>query len=336
MKIIWLIAFIFVCQSYAQQSDFNHIDFRKADNIALALKNEKLDNLSDLSYNLTHDLKTDVEKFRAIYLWVCTNIENDYSQYLKNERKRNRYKKDTVKLYNWNNQLKQDVFKRLLKSNKTICTGYAFLVKKLADFANLDCDIVHGYGRTSTTDIEKLDKPNHTWNAIKLNDKWYLCDPTWASGIQNAETLEFTFQYNDGYFLAEPKLFAVNHFPTESKWLLYNENTPTFNDFLNAPVIYGNAYKNLKSHNTPKLLHNSIKKHETIVFEYELLNTIDGKAVSLLIDNGHNTKTIKPTTTTVTNTTLVLKHEFKTTGFYDVHLMINDEYISTYTFEVKS
>ena len=98
MKIIWLIAFIFVCQSYAQQSDFNHIDFRKADNIALALKNEKLDNLSDLSHNLTHDLKTDVEKFRAIYIWVCTNIENDYSQYLKNERKRNRYKKDTVKL----------------------------------------------------------------------------------------------------------------------------------------------------------------------------------------------------------------------------------------------
>lgn len=335
MKINWLIVLVLVCQVNAQQSDFKHIDFRKADSTALVFKNEKLDNLPILSYNLTNHLNSDVERFRAIYLWICTNIKNDYSLYLKNERRRKRFKNDPHKLNEWNNQLKKDVYKKLLKSNKTICTGYAFLLKKLSELANLDCEIVNGYGRTSSTEIDKLISPNHSWNAIKLNNKWYLCDPTWASGSQNAETLEFVFQYNDGFFLAEPELFSINHFPIESNWVLHDNNEQSFSEFLKAPVIYGNAYKNLKQHNAPKLLYNIVKKHENIIFEYELQNSIKVDTVTFLIDNGYNTKTIKPTYTQVDKNSLVLGYKFNTTGMYDVHVLIGDDLISTYTFQVK-
>ena len=40
--------------------------------------------------------------------------------------------------------------------------------------------MVNGFGRTSAVDFSKLTMPNHTWNAVNLNNKWYLCDPTWA------------------------------------------------------------------------------------------------------------------------------------------------------------
>ncbi|WP_250433171.1 transglutaminase domain-containing protein [Hanstruepera flava] len=333
IKLVFIL--LFVSPSYAQISDFKNTDFRKADSLALAYKGAELTNLLLLSKKLTTNLNTDVEKFRAIYMWVCTNIENDYSLYLKYERKSKRYQNDSLEFNLWQADFKKTVFKTLVEDQKTICTGYAYLVKKLANLAGLECELIHGYGRTSTTDIDKLHVPNHSWNAVKLNNKWYLCDPTWASGKQNAETFGFTFQYNDGYFLAEPKLFAVNHFPADTKWLLLGENPPTFTDFLNAPVIYGKAYTNLKQHNAPQFLNNTVKKHETVTFEYELLSTINCEAVKLIITNGHNNKTIRPNSTTLTNTSLVLEHEFTTTGFYDVHVLIGNDLISTYTFEVK-
>lgn len=337
MKTVKLVFILFfVSQFYAQQSDFNHINLKKADSIALACKDDGLTNLSLLTNKLTAHLETDVEKFRAIYMWVCTNIENDYSLYLQYERKNKRFKNDSLKFSTWQADFKKTIFRTLLEDQKTICTGYAYLVKRLANLAGLECELIHGYGRTSTTDIDKLLGPNHSWNAVKLNNKWYLCDPTWASGKQHAETFGFTFQYNDGYFLAEPKLFAVNHFPADTKWLLLDENPPTFTDFLNAPVIYGKAYTNLKQHNTPQFLNNTVKKHETVVFKYGLLNAINCEAVKLVITNGRNNKTIRPNSTTLTNTSLVLEHEFTVTGFYDVHVLIGDDLISSYTFEVKS
>jgi transglutaminase/protease-like cytokinesis protein 3 len=331
-----VILFLFACQSYAQIADFNHIDFKKADSIALTCKNEELYNLPLLSHKLTSNLNTDVERFRAIYIWVCTNIKNDYPLYLHYERKNKRFKNNNLKYNNWQSGFKKTVFKTLLEDHKTICTGYAYLLKTLANLAGLDCELIHGYGKTSTTDIENLDSPNHTWNAIKLKNKWYLCDPTWASGLQNPTTFEFNFQYNNGYFLAEPKLFAVNHFPVNSKWLLLNDNLPTFADFLNAPILYRKAYTNLKLHNSPKSLYNAVKKYDSVIFEYELKNSINCQDVRLIIDNGHSNKTIRPSSTTLTNTSLVLEHEFNSTGFYDVHVLIGDDLISTYTFEVKS
>ena len=331
----FLISFIFVCPIFAQQSDFSHIDFTQADRNALSCKNEKLNNLPQLINKLTDGLPTEAERFRAIYLWVCTNISNDYSLYLKNERKRRKYKNDSLKLSHWNSQLNKVIFHKLLKNKKTICTGYAYLVKKLADLANLNSEIINGYGRTSTTNIDELNSPNHSWVAIELNGKWYLCDPTWASGIQNASTLQFTFQYNDGYFLSNPELFAVNHFPVEKRWFLLEGNTPTYNAFLEAPVIYGKAYENLMAITSPKKMHQTITKHDKVSFTFLLQKPIAQKEISLLIDNGHKTRKTKPTSTSIKGHTLTLEHKFNSNGFYDVHVYFGEDLISTYTVKVE-
>lgn len=337
MKTLQYIFFILIVgHTQAQISDFKSINFKKADSIALSYNSEELTNLPELSHKLTTKLDTDVERFRAIYRWVCSNIANDYNLYLKNHSKRQRFKDDSLKREAWNTKFRQQLFKKLLNKKRTICTGYAYLVKLLANFSNIECEIVQGYGRVSTTNIEKLDLPNHSWNAVKLNGKWYLCDPTWASGIPNLETNQFTFNYNNGFFLAEPELFAVNHFPIESKWWLLKNNTPTFKDFLNAPVIYGSAYKNLELHSAPKQMHLNIKLSEKVAFKYKLKEGLGASNVSLLIDNGYNQRRVKPTSTKVNGKVLSIEQQFNKLGFYDVHFYIGDNLISTYTVDVKN
>lgn len=330
----FLIAFALECQ--AQLADFKTVNFHKADSIALAYKNETLTNLPELSHKLTAGLDTEVERFRAVYLWVCTNIANDYKLYLKNDRKRQRFKADTLLLENWNNQFKKLSFKKLLRQNRTICTGYAYLVKELSSLANLQCEIIQGYGRTSTTDPENLDIPNHTWNAVLLNGKWYLADATWASGIPHPETNRFVFQYNDGFFFPDPKLFAVNHYPVDKKWLLLDDaDKPTFEHFLEAPILYNEAYNYLKTLDSPKTMHHLVKKNETVNFQYKLLKSIDTDQIHLLIDNGSKTRKVRPATITLKNNTLSFEHSFSNTGFYDLHIFIEGNLVLTYTFRVK-
>jgi len=331
----YVLVLFFALQSNAQISDFDHIDFKKADSIALECKDEGLHNLPKLAYRLTSNLETDAERFRAIYMWVCTNIKNDYSLYSKNLRKRKRFETDTIKLQNWNDKVKKTIFSNLLKNKKTICTGYAYILKEISTLAEIKCEIINGFGRTSTINIETLNTPNHSWNAVLLNDKWYLCDPTWASGIPNPKTNRFQFSYNDGFFFPNPELFAVNHFPAQEKWTLLQRNTPSFQSFLDSPILYGKAYQNLSLHEAPNTMHTTIKKHEKVTFEYQLKKHIASENISLLIDNGFSSTKVKPTSMSINKQHLILEHQFNTIGFYDVHFYIDNDLISTYTVDVK-
>ncbi|MDO1501567.1 transglutaminase domain-containing protein [Winogradskyella maritima] len=330
----FLLLFIIAFQVQAQQSDFETINFSKADKLALKCKNESLKNISNLASCLTDGLTTGVERFRAVFKWVTANISNDYSAYYRNKRKRKRYQSDSTKLNIWNDDFKKVMISNMIKHRKTICTGYAYLVQQLAEASGLECEIVHGYGRTSMTSEEDLQFPNHSWNAVKLNGKWYLADPTWASGIPDPESNRFTFDYNDGLFLTNPKLFAVNHHPIDQKWALLNES-PSYDDFLNAPILYGNAYRKLNVIEAPLQFHHDINKNESVTFEYELASTLDKDALRFSIDNGIETKTVKPDSYETKDNLMTATYTFHNVGFYDVHLLLENSLISTHTVRVR-
>ncbi len=217
---ILLQLFIFILPLNAQQSDFDGINFFRADYIANQLKGEELYNLPILAHNLTSPLKTEVERFRAIYYWVCHNIRGEYNLTHKNDRKLKKFKNDSEALRLWNNQFKKEVFTRLLLKKETLCTGYAYLIKELSNLAGLECEIIYGYSQENNVKIENLNSPNHSWNAIKLNGKWYLCDATWSSGFQDMSTSMFEFEFADSYFLMEPSEFAKSHRPMNEEWRL--------------------------------------------------------------------------------------------------------------------
>jgi len=333
-KIKTIIILLFSISSYAQIDDFTAIDFTKADSIAIHYTGEKLDNLPLLTHNLTANLQSDVAKFRAIYTWVSTNIDGDHGSAAKNQRKRKKLINDSNALNDWNDKFKIQVFRKLLKDKRTICTGYAYLVKELATIADIECKIIDGYGRNIDNNIGELSIPNHSWNAVFLNDKWYLSDATWSSGYTQLPAYEFVSNYNDGYFLAEPKLFAKSHYPLEEQWLLIKKK-PSLEDFLYGPLVYGDTFKNSITPVSPATMYIETLKSSNVTFTLEVSKSFKIEELELEISNGSTGRKAMPIKTSINSNILTFDYQFKGAGRYDFHIKLKDDVVVTYLIKVK-
>ncbi len=333
------IAFVFWLSfyfSFAQRSDFNDINFKKADSVAKIYKGESLKNLPVLTYNLTAPLDTDVEKFRAIYTWVSSNIENDYTSYVKIRNKRKRFVGNRQAFLDWNNSITPKVFSRLLNERKTACTGYSYLVKEMANLAGFNCEIIDGYGRTPTLLLKEDSAPNHSWNKIEINNKWYICDATWSAGqtILEDGNPRFELDYFDGYFLAEPELFAKNHFSIKKEEIQLND-TENFTAFIEGPVIYKEAFLAPIIPISPQKMNIYINKGEVVTFKLNALDNFKEENFQLQINIGSRQKIIQPKILRNQNE-ISLVHRFEKKGLHDVHILIDDELVVTYVVKVKN
>lgn len=334
IKSLWIYLLILSGTVQAQQADFEKVDFSRADSIAALYKGEKLNNLPFLAHKLTTPLSSRVEQFRAIYTWVSTNIKSDYDYYNQNKSKRQKLNHDKQALEAWNNSFKLKVFKKLLKEQKTVCTGYAYLIRELASLADINCKIIDGYGRTVANNIGGEGIPNHSWNAVQLNNKWYLCDATWSSGYFIVPDNQFIADYNDGYFLAEPELFVKSHYPLDTAWILM-DNKPKLSEFLNAPLIYKYAFNYQMIPVAPSVMSMQIAKNESVTFVFKTTDSIEVNDISIELIEGANVTNIKPDITHSKEGLLELKYKFERLGHYDVHIQVAEKKIVTYTIKVK-
>jgi len=334
MRTIAIIGIILSCccvNSEAQVRDFPGIKFTRADSIADALYNHSLKDLGLLSHNLTDGLNTDVEKFRAIYRWVCGNISYDYNSFSINKEQRSKLK-DPQELATWNKQIRATIYKNLVEHRKTVCTGYAYLVKELANHAGLNCEIVDGYGRNAQANVRGPAQPNHSWNAVRLNNKWYLCDPTWSSGLYDTEQHAFIKQYNDTYFLADPSLFIRNHYPLDTKWIL-NRYDVTLNDFLKGPLVYNTIYKHNLNRVSPNTFDIEVAKGEAAPFSFAKDHQSEKSRIELTI--GRSGTLITPNISQDADGLYRFNHKFNTKGRQMMHILIDGEYAYTYSVTVK-
>ncbi|TWO32754.1 hypothetical protein E1J38_007760 [Seonamhaeicola sediminis] len=333
MRKLIVLSFLFGLKLFSQATDFKHISFEKADNVAKQFNGASLQNLPILVHQLTSNLDTDVEKFRAIYTWICLNIKNDHGNHVLNLRKRKKFQNDTVALQNWNNQFREKVLRNLKKHKKTICTGYTYLLQELSLLAGLNCKMVHGYGRTVLSNIDELSIPNHSWNVIELNNKWYLTDPTWSSGFFHIDEGYFVANFNDGYFLTDPELFVKSHYPLESLWKL-TRNSFTIEDFLNGPLVYGNAFKyGVKPIGLSKMKL-EVLQNDRLSFRFEVPEDFDINALELLVGSNSNNSPIEVFQLNSGNRIVEFENTFKRRGFYDVHLKLGEDLLVTYTVKV--
>jgi transglutaminase/protease-like cytokinesis protein 3 len=331
-QILSLFIILLVIVVNAQQSDFASVDFSRADTNAKRNESASLANLPILAYNLTSNLKTEVEKFRAIYTWVSNNIKADPTQEKIITKKRKYFKNDSLGYIRWNNEFLKINFEKLRKRKKTICTGYAYLIKELCSFVNIECEIINGFGRTVNTNVHKLEFGNHSWNAVKLEGKWYLCDPTWSSGYYDANSI-FKSVYNDGYFLADPLLFARNHYPFEKKWLL--DSTLLNQPFTLMPLIYNETFKHQIMPLTPETMTVEVKKGAVVTFSFKSLNNQEVTNVALVQFDGALESGFKIFDIKTDGPITSFKKKFKYKGSYDVHLKANNDVIATYVVNVK-
>lgn len=174
--------------SFSQYSEFDSVDFSKADSIAELYSEFDLRNQKNLAELLTKDLTTDVQKFRSIFKWITLNISYDLVLYRESTSKELQYKFRKNKLEHWRKHFNKKVLKTLVKHKRSICSGYSLLLQSLCAHTNIQCEVIEGYGRTTNTPIGS-GRINHAWNAVNLNGNWHLCDATWASGYTTKKLL---------------------------------------------------------------------------------------------------------------------------------------------------
>ncbi len=215
-----------------------------------------------------------------------------------------------------------------------MCTGYAYLVKELATHAGLSCVIVDGYGRNSQANVRGPGQPNHSWNAVGLNDKWYLCDPTWSSGGMTYKQHAFLKQYNDSYFLADPSLFIRNHYPLDSDLDAHPSYNITLEEFLKRPLAYNTIYKHNLNHVSPNTFDIEVRKGEAARFSLGKEHGFQESRIELSI--GRSGIVVTPKTVSQAADGLYLfDYTFHTKGRQMMHVLVDGEYAYTYSVNVR-
>ena len=176
----------------------------------------------DLMKNKTSNL-SQIEKSYVIFIWICENIAYDADSY---------FSGDDVDcspegVYN---------------SGISVCSGYSRLFKDFSDYLGLEVECVSCYAKgVSYQPGQMLNKTDHEYNVIKLDNKWYPIDSTWGAGHID-DNRRFVKSYNEFYFLANPELLIKTHFPEDEKWQLTKKRY-TLEEFLKWPLVKNYFYK---------------------------------------------------------------------------------------------
>jgi hypothetical protein len=162
-----------------------------------------------LARTLTQGAATDSAKARAIYRWITENIGYDWEAY----RRR---------------QPPASAPEEVLRTRLAVCEGFSRLYRALCLEVGIENEIVHGFVKGQDYATGKpVDRPNHTWNAVRLGGRWRLSDPTF--GVNQMA--------DDFFFLVDPADLIYTHYPEETRWQLLA--TPVgLAAFERLPVVY--------------------------------------------------------------------------------------------------
>lgn len=176
-------------------------EFELIDKHALNTPKSVEQSLEKLAAYLIAPAKNDREKVRAIYRWITNNIAYDDDSLFKGI-------------------ITENSAETVLQTHRAICDGYAGLFKELAQFADLEVEVISGYSKGYSYVIDNADTINHAWNAVKIEGQWQLLDATWGAGYLDDKQKRFVRQFQDHYFLTPPEQFIYDHFPKHAKWQL--------------------------------------------------------------------------------------------------------------------
>jgi hypothetical protein len=153
---------------------------------------------------LIEDAEDDFHAVKRIHDWVADNIVYDTKSFFSGT-----VAPEGVGL------------ESVLRSGSSVCSGYTTVFKAMAESAGFRTTQVSGYSRSGFAPFrESVDfTPNHAWNAIQIQDQYYLVDTTWSAGGVN-DSEDFIKEYSTKYLFSPPSLFLQNHYPSDKAWQL--------------------------------------------------------------------------------------------------------------------
>lgn len=208
----------FICIEPSELFKGPKLNFERIDKHASNVPESQEKAVDSLASYLTSPARDDREKVRAIYYWVTHNINYNIEGLLRD---------------NYGDLSPEGV----LKSRKSVCSGYSDLFDSLARASGLEVATINGYakGYDYVPGMTFTGRPtDHAWNAVKLNGTWYLLDTTWGAGYVNNR--KFVREFDEHYFLTPPEEFIYDHFPDDPKWQL-SDKPKCLEDFENLVYL---------------------------------------------------------------------------------------------------
>jgi hypothetical protein len=183
-------------------SQYEMID-KKMDDIPKQFQNTT----TTIANYITQNFTSEEDKIRAAFYWTASNISYDVAN-----------------MYLPKIQTTDEKISSALKTKKGVCMHYAEVLNAIVNQMGMKAYVIDGY----TKQFGKIARLSHSWNACKVNGKWYLLDPTWGAGYVNEDV--FYKKLNNNYFKPTTADFLKTHMPFDYMWQL-NEKPITNDDF---------------------------------------------------------------------------------------------------------
>ncbi|MBN3325867.1 KY peptidase, partial [Atractosteus spatula] len=188
--------------------------FRRVDAHALStgkeLRAQGIYSVQKIGQTITQGAVSDLERVRAVWTWLCHNIEYDVSGYL---------------------GLSEKLCspEHVIKAGKGVCCGYSSICLQMCSEVGIECQEISGHGKGIGYRVGQSyqnTKSNHMWNAVRLGGQWFLLDACWGAGTVDIESKTFMPRYDEFYFLPDPEDFIDTHCPDEPQWQLLDHPVP--------------------------------------------------------------------------------------------------------------
>ena len=242
MKNIYLIlSFFFSLLSFGQ----NQTEYALIDNQISRIPRSSSNSTQGIANYINSNFKTDNDKIRAIFYWTASNISYDVENMFVSNSK----------------GTSEDKIKNTLKTRKGVCSDYTEIFNDLANKVGIKAVIVSGYTKQNGV----IDTVSHAWCAAKINNKWYLFDPTWGSGFVNNGM--FFEKIDNSYFKVSPLKSIASHIPFDYLW-----------QFLNYPITNQEFYEGKTQINKSKEyfdFESEIAKYESLSEIYKLYDSAE-------------------------------------------------------------
>ena len=178
--------------------------------------------VSNLTKRLTEGIRNDEMSARVIFRWIAGNIAYDVA----------------------NKQ--QKTADEALRTRSAVCSGYSALFKEMCEAAGIQCEQISGLSKDADGSCEEPHKyktmhsyindtgvttqvtthhsnGGHSWNAIRINGEWKLCDVCWAAGAVSTGG-RWTKRFDKTWWCTAPQHFVEKHLPEDPKWQLLDRS----------------------------------------------------------------------------------------------------------------
>ena len=214
--------------SFAQDVNFsiessNEIQFDEIDEHVRNCPNEIKSDANKLISYFDEVCTSDIEKARAIYIWLTDNISYDAKSINKNK-------------------FGDNSAEGVLKSKKAVCAGYSNLFELFGKKMGLEILRVAGYSKNAEDEQEWYfvgEEPGHAWNVIRIEGEWKVFDATWGAGNGDTDRrgkLVFTKKYKEDWFNLDPFAAIFTHYPEDTS-LMFVHPKITLEEYEKFPNV---------------------------------------------------------------------------------------------------